>query len=225
MIEQLHRDLWSVRRPQRFLGAEIGTRMTVIRLKGGGLWIHSPIPFEQSIRCELDAYGPVRFIIAPNRFHHLYVGPCAGAFPEAKVFGAPDLERKRRDLRFDAILDDAPPAEWAGQIDQLIFRAFPPLNEVIFFHRATRTLVLTDLLFNVRSSDSVWTRFLMTLDGGLGRAAVARSFKLLIKMRREQAQAAVERILSWDFDRILLAHGEAVEKDARQVFSDAWSFL
>lgn len=127
--------------------------MTVVRLDDS-LWLHSPVPFDQSIRDQLDSLGPVRFIVAPNRFHHLYVAASAKAFAAARVYCAPGLDRKRKDLRFDAVLDDAAPPEWAGQIDQLIFRAFPPLNEVIFFHRASRTLVMTDLLFNIRESSS-----------------------------------------------------------------------
>lgn len=225
MLDQLDRDLWTLRGPQRFLGAEIGTRMTVVRLDDGSLWIHSPVRFDPSIRVELEGLGPVNFIIAPNRFHHLYVAPYGEAFPKAKVLGAPGLDKKRRDLRFDAILDDVARPEWSGQIEQAIFRAFPPLNEVMFFHRATRTLVMTDLLFNIHNPDSGWTRFLMTLDGGLGHPAVARSFRPLIKMRRKQARSTIERILSWDFDRILMAHGEAVTEDAKQVFRNAWSFL
>jgi hypothetical protein len=133
MLDQLEHNLWTVRGPQRFLGAEVGTRMTVIRLDDGGLWLHSPVRIDPSIRADLDALGPVRFIVAPNRFHHLYVAAYAEASPQAKLFGAPGLDKKRRDLRFDAILDDNPPPDWAGQIDQLIFRAFPPLNEAVFF--------------------------------------------------------------------------------------------
>ena len=225
MLRQLDRDLWMTQHPLRFLGAEVGTRMTVFQLKDGGLLIHSPVPLDPPTKAELDGLGPVRFVVAPNRYHHLFVAECTRTYPQAKIFGAPGLDLKRRDLRFDAILGQAAPTEWAGEIDQTIFQAFPPLNAVVFFHRSSRTIVFTDLLFNIQSSESTYTRFLMWLDGGLGHVAVPRSFRLLLKMRRTRARETIDQILSWEFDRLSLAHGEIVERGAKEIVRNAWSFL
>ena len=225
MLRRLDRDLWMTQHPLRFLGAEVGTRMTVFRLKGGSLLIHSPVPLDPATQAELDQLGPVRFVVAPNRFHHLFVAEYARNYPQAKIFGAPGLDLKRRALRFDAILGQAAPAEWADEIEQTVFQAFPALNEVIFFHRSSRTIVFTDLLINIQNSESRYTRFLMWLDGGLGHVAVPRSFRLLLKMRRARARETVDQILSWEFDRLLLAHGEIVERGAKEIVRNAWSFL
>jgi len=225
MLRRLDRDLWLSQHPLRFLGAEVGTRMTVFRLKDGSLLLHSPVLLDQATQAELDGLGPVRFVVAPNRYHHLFVAECARMYPQAKIFGAPGLDSKRRDLRFDGILGQAAPTEWANEIDQTIFQAFPPLNEVVFFHRSSRTLVFTDLLFNIRNSESKYTRVLMWLDGGLGHVAVPRSFRLLLKMRRARARQTIDQILAWDFDRLSLAHGEIVERGAKEIVSNAWSFL
>jgi hypothetical protein len=180
MIERLHDSIWTLRRPFRYLGAEIGGRMTILKLRDGGLFVHSPVQLDASSKAEIDAIGPVRFIVAPNRFHHLYAGELARDFPRAKLHGAPGLDAKRKDLKFAAILDDIAPKEWADEIDQVVFRAFSPLNEVIFFHRPSRTVIFTDLLFNITKSDSSFTRLLLKLDGGLGSVAVRRSFRLAI---------------------------------------------
>ena len=225
MLRQLDRDLWITQHPLRFLGAEIGTRMTVFRLKDGCLLVHSPVPLDRATQAELDGLGPVRFVVAPNRYHHLFVAEYARIYPQAKIFGAPGLDSKRRDLRFDAILRQAAPGEWASEIDQTIFQAFPPLNEVVFFHRSSRTIVFTDLLINIQNSESRYTRLLMWLDGGLGHVAVPRSFRLLLKMRRAAARETIDQILSWEFDRLLLAHGEIVERGAKEIVRQAWSFL
>jgi len=225
MLRQLDRDLWIAQHPLRFLGAEVGTRMTVVRLKDRSLLIHSPVPLDPTTEAELDGLGPVRFIVAPNRYHHLFVAEFARTHPQAKIFAAPGLESKRKDLGFDAILSQAAPSGWAGEIDQTIFRAFPPLNEVVFLHRSSRTVIFTDLLFNVRNSESAYTRFLMWLDGGWGHVAVPRSFRVLLRMRRAQARKTIDEILSWEFERLLLAHGEVVERNAKEVVSAAWSFL
>ena len=225
MLRRLDHDLWITQHPLRFLGAEVGTRMTIFRLKDGSLLIHSPVPLDRATQAELDGLGPVRFVVAPNRYHHLFVAEYARLYPQAKIFGAPGLDSKRKVLRFDTILRQAAPTEWASEIDQTIFQAFPALNEVVFFHRSSRTLVFTDLLINIQNSQSRYTRFLMWLDGGLGHVAVPRSFRLLIKMRRARARETIDQILYWEFDRLLLAHGEIVERGAKEIVRDAWSFL
>jgi hypothetical protein len=189
------------------------------------LFVHSPVHLDDVIRAALDRVGPVRHVVAPNRFHHLYAADYPRNYPEAKLYAAPGLETKRRDLHFDAILSDETPAAWRGQIDQLIFRGFSPLNETVFFHRASRTLLLTDLLFNMSHTDSAWTRIVMTLDGGFGGPAVARTFRLLMRMRKRAMMDSLARTLQWDFDRVTLAHGDIVERNAKSVLQDAYSFL
>jgi hypothetical protein len=178
---------------------------------------------KEALRC----IGRVNFIIAPNRFHHLFVADYQRAFPEAECFCAPGLDQKRKDLRFTAVLSDTPPVGWSGPIDQLIFTAFPPLNEVVFLHRASRTLLLTDLLFNVapEKAGSVLSRTLLRLDGCNGNPAVARTFRLALKFRRHAARVLIDRILAWDFDRVIMAHGEIIETDGKRALARAWSFL
>ena len=225
MLREIDTDIWEAGAPQRFLGAEIGTRMTVVRLVDGSLFVHSPIHLDDEIRATLDRIGPVRHVVAPNRYHHLYVADYQRNYPEAKLYAAPGLETKRRDLHFDAVLSDEPPAAWRGQIDQLVFRGFAPLNEAVFLHRPSRTVLFTDLLFNVTHTDSTLTRVALTLDGGFGGPAVARTFRLMMRMRKRTVMDSVARILKWDFDRIILAHGDVVERGAKTVLQDAYSFL
>ena len=142
-------NLWVATRPLPLIVGDIGTRMTVIRLVDGSLFLHSPVKLDAETRAALDAIGPVRAVVAPSRVHHFYVGEYGAAYPQATLYAAPGLEKKRADVRFGAVLDDEPPPAWAGQIDQHVFRGTPIMNEVVFFHAPTRTLLLTDLAFNV----------------------------------------------------------------------------
>jgi len=199
--------------------------MTVIKLRDGGLLLHSPVFLDSGVKSNLDALGPVRFVIAPNRFHHLFAGEYRIAYPEAKFLAAPGLDTKRKDIKFDATLDDNPLPELVAELDQVVFRAFPPLNEVVFFHRASRTVIFTDLLFNVKDSTSAYTRLLMKLDGGYGHVGVPRSFRLYLKFRRSLVRTALDRILSWDFDRLSVTHGEIIERDAKAAVAGAWANL
>jgi len=225
MLREIDTGIWVNEASQKFLGAEVGTRMTLIRLADGALFVHSPIHLDDELRATLDRIGPIRYVIAPNRFHHLYAADYPRNYPESKLYAAPGLETKRRDLHFDAILSNEAPAAWRGQIDQFVFRGFSPLNETVFFHPASRTVLVTDLLFNLTHTDSAWTRILMTLDGGFGSPGVARTFRLLMRMRKRTVMESMARILEWDFDRLTLAHGDVVERGAKTVLQGAYSFL
>ena len=224
MLQQLSSHLWVIERPQSFGGLEVGTRMSVIRLEGGMLWLHSPVTLDPPLRKELDALGTVGFAVAPNRYHHLYVGHVTEAYPEAQLYAAPGVERKRPDLHFEAILDDEAPSGWAGQIEQLLFRGFPFANEVVFFHPESRTLILTDLAFYIDADSPALTRFAFLLLGGYGRFGPTLLERVLIRDRKAAAES-LERILSWDFERVVLAHGRLLERDGRAALRRSYDWL
>jgi hypothetical protein len=220
----LAEDLWAAERPQSFYGLPVGTRMTVIRLSGGRLLLHSPVALDAELRRQLDALGEVRFAVAPNRLHHLYAGGVAQAYPEARLWVAPGLERKRPDLVFEAVLTDEAPEEWRGEVEQTFFRGRPYENEVVFFHRASRTLVLCDLAFNFGPGAAAPTRLLMKLIRSYGRLGPSTLDRLLIRDRRA-ARESLERVLAWDFDRVIVSHGDVLESGGRETLRRGYSWL
>ena len=222
MLYSIAEDIWVAEQPLRYLGVALTTRMTMMRLADGALVVHSPIGLTDELRSAADRAGLVRFILAPNRFHHTFVAEWQKAYPDAQTFCAPGLDSKRTDLKFSAILGDEPPAGWAGEIDQVLMRAFPPLNETVFFHRNTRTLIFTDLLFNISAHNSGYSRFLLRLDGAFRGPAIPRSFRLLLRRKRAECAAFLERLLAWDFDRAIVGHGEIIERGARAAVERAW---
>jgi hypothetical protein len=224
MLRQLAPDLWVIERPLRFAGLEVGTRMSVIALEDGSLLLHSPLRPDPELREELDALGPVRFAVAPNRFHHLYVADCVSAYPELQCFCAPGLERKRSDIGWDGILGDEAPEAWAGQLDQIPFQGFPLANEVLFFHRSSRTLLAADLVYNVGAKAAPLTRLFFRLLGGYGRFGPTRLERLMIR-DRSAARASLERILEWDFERVILAHGELLERGGPAALRAGYAWL
>ena len=221
---ELARNIWIAERPQRFYGLEVGTRMTVIRLADGSLLLHSPVSLTPELRRELDSIGRVRFTVAPNRVHHLHAGDVAEAYPEARLWVAPGLERKRPDLRFVDVLGDDAPAEWKDEVDQVFFRGRPYENEVVFFHRASRTLIMCDLAFNFGPRAAAPTRLLMKLLRSYGRFGPSTLDPLLIRDRRA-ARQSLERILAWDFDRVVVAHGDVLESGGHEAMRQGYSWL
>jgi hypothetical protein len=223
-LRALAADLWVVERPQRFYGLEVGTRMTVIRLVDGSLLLHSPVALDAPLCAELDAIGRVRFLVAPNRVHHLYAGGVVERYPDARLWVGPGVERKRPDLVYVAVLGDEAPEEWRGQVDQVFFRGRPYENEVVFFHRASRTVVICDLAFNFGPRAALPTRWLMRAIGSYGRFGPSTLDPWLIR-DRAAARASLEHILAWDFDRVIVAHGEVLERGGRDALRHGYRWL
>lgn len=217
-------NLWAVERPQSFNGLEVGTRMTVLRLAGERLLLHSPVSLDGSLRAALDAVGRVAYVVAPNRLHHLYAGGVATQYPDARLWIAPGLETKRPDLRYEAILGDEAPVEWRREVEQVFFRGRPFENEVVFFHRETRTLLVCDLAFHFGPRAPLLTRIVMSVIGGYGRFRPTRLDPLLIR-DRAAARESLERILAWDFDRVILAHGDVLTSGGRAALRDGYAWL
>jgi hypothetical protein len=197
--------------------------MTLVRLSDGGLFVHSPVSLEPALRKEVDALGPVRAVVAPSLFHHLYAAEWSRAYPDAVLCACPGLERKRPDLRWQRILLDRPEPEWRGDLEQVHFAARSLESEVVFFHLASRTMICSDALFDLARHPSPLTRFAARLLGNL-RPGPTLLERLLIRDRRG-AREQVDRMLAWDPERIVLAHGPIVESGAREVLRAAYAWL
>jgi uncharacterized protein DUF4336 len=205
---------------------DVATRMTVIRLRDGGLFLHSPVRLDPELRRALDSLGPVKAVVAPNRHHHLFAADYPAGYPDAVLYAAPGLAEKRSDLKFAAELSDSPPAAWAGSLEQLLFRGAPFLSEVVFFHPESRTVLFTDLVFNVPAGQATgMTRWFFRVVGAEGRFGPHRLVRYLFIRDRAAARESVERILRWDFERVVVTHGDVLESGGRERVRAAFSFL
>lgn len=222
MLTAHHPELWTARGELRLLGVDAGGRMTVVRLGKGGLVVVSPI---RSVAEEgVEELGPVTAIVAPNRFHHLFVARAQRTFPDARTFVAPGLPEKRPDLPFDEVLGDEPPAPWRGELDQAVLRAAPMLNEVVLFHRASRTLIATDLAFNIQRQPDAWGRWMCRAYGVWRRFGPSRLVRLAIR-DRAAARRTVDALLSWQPDRVVVAHGDILETGGEDALRRAFAWL
>jgi hypothetical protein len=223
-MHQLHSDLWVSESPLRFLGLEVGARMTVVRLPGGELLLHSPVAASPDLVSEVKALGEVAYLIAPNLFHHLYLGEWQKLYPEASLYGAPGLDGKRADLDITGVLTDEPEAGWKDTIDQVLMNGFPLANEVVFFHRPSGTMIATDLVFNIQSSSPPSTRFLIRLIGAYGRLAPTLLERLFVN-DRAGFRDSLKRILDWPFTRVVVSHGEVSETGGREELIRGYSWI
>lgn len=195
-------------------GVRMNTRMTVVRSSNGKLFVHSPIRMDESLGKAIDELGEVGWIVSPNRFHHLFFGKCAERYPGARTFGPPGLAEKVPGLRVDEVLTDSAPSEWAADFEQIVVQGAPKMSEVAFLHKGTRTLIVSDLFFNIVHPAGLMTKVLLTLMGTRGKLAKSRLWSTMTE-DKAAFDASVRRVLEWDFDRLVMAHGDVVETEAR----------
>jgi hypothetical protein len=207
-------------------GFRYGTRTAVIRLTDGGLFIWSPVRLTPKLRAQVDALGTVRHIVPPNSLHHMFVDDWRSAYPDAKLYAPPGLRAKRKDLAFADDLGDEPAAEWAGEIDQTVVRGNRITTEVVFFHRQSATVIFTDLIQQFpKGWFGGWREIVARLDLMTeAEPAVPRKFRIMFS-DRTAARAALKRIRAWPAEKVLMAHGAPVERDARAFIGRAFAWL
>ena len=209
-----------------FFGFPYPTRMAVVRLTDGSVWVWSPVALTPELAAAVEAIGPVRHIVSPNKIHHLFLGEWMQRWPEARLYAPPGLAQRKPDLRFDAELGDTPNPEWATDLDQVIFRGSIAMEEVVFLHRESSTAIVCDLVQRHREADMTgWKGALMRLDSLVGEhGSTPREWRASF-LRRGPARAARARVLSWKAKRLLIAHGECAQHDATKILAEALAWI
>lgn len=216
--------IWLCAYPIRLAGTRFEARMTVVRLASGQLMLHSPCNITAAIAEEISVLGPVAHIVAPGNFHHMYVATAQTAFPSAKTWLCPGTESKCPALKYDGLLGDVAPADWAGEIDQVLVQGARFMREVAMFHRASHTLILVDLIENFTDATphiggalKFWFKYMLRM---WNNPRPAPEYRLGWSDRREAAKS-LRRILAWEFQRIVLSHGDLIDHNARLVAASA----
>jgi hypothetical protein len=205
-LRMLAPDLWHVERHERS-GLHLRMAMTVVRRAGGALWLHSPIAIDDALADKLTALGEVRDIVAPNRHHHRFAAAAKQRYQQARLWAAPGLPSKRKAIPFDVVLSE--PSPWS-ELESVFLSGAPLWNEHVFFHVASRTLICTDLLFNIRDEPSAVTRVFYRWLGVWQRFGTNRVWRWMAKDRVELG-ASFDRVLAWDVRRVVMAHGDPID--------------
>lgn len=222
-LERVCEGVWAVRGELRLgVGFWMPTRMTVLRRASGGLVLHSPVGLDEATAAAIDALGPVEVVVAPSLLHHLFVGQARSRWPGARLLGAPGLAAKRPDLSFDGVLG---PGSLGPDIGCLPVEGAPSVNEVLLLHRASRTLVVTDLVFNIRRPRGWLTPWVLRAVGAHERVGQSRAWRLVLVRDRGAFAASGRALLAEEFDRIVVAHGEVIEPESRGAFVEALSWM
>jgi hypothetical protein len=220
-------ELWIAEGPVvSFFGFPYPTRMAVIRLADGDVFAWSPVQLTPELHADIDRLGPVRHLVSPNKLHHLYLAEWKKAYPAAKLWAPPGLARRRRDLAFDAELTELPPPAWQADIDQVILAGSFALTEVIFFHRASRTAVIADLIQNFPPGwFGGWKEWLARLDGIMApRPGPPREWRASF-LNRARAGRALSAVLAWHPRHVVIAHGDLPKDDGEAFLRAGFAWL
>lgn len=218
--------LWTFHQRLSVLGAEIGTRMTVVRLRDGGLLVHSPIRLTPEIEQTLASLGQVEHVLAPNLDHYyLFVRDFKRRYPQARFYAAPGVAPQLPELRFDALLHFGETAPLGDDgIEQVWFRSNHELQELVLLHRATHTLITSDLAFNVQATEGLISQVMLRLNDSyqtFGPSRVCRSHIT----EHHMARSDVDAILSLKPERAIVAHGEILTAGATAALERGYAWL
>lgn len=220
MLQNIAPNLWHAQHNFVVNGLSVSSRMTVVRLQDGRLWLHSPVPITTELKAQLIALGEVAYVVAPSKMHHLFVVDCMAAFPQAALFGAPGLQTKRPDLQGMRELQTVAEPAWQADLEQLFFAGMPLVNETVWFHKPSRTLIITDLLQCYQGELSFGLKLYARLTGTLGHMAVPKTVRWLVK-DRAAALVSSQKILDWPFERVVVAHNTILTVDAHATVEKA----
>lgn len=227
MLQLFGPDIWIADGPVvvAAAGFHYPTRMAVLRLGDGGLVVWSPVELSPALRAAVDALGPVRFLAPPNVLHDSFLAQWRDAYPEAAIFAPPGLRARRPDIGFAGDFASGAVVAWAGEIEHVVLRN-ALASEVVFFHRASGTAIFTDLLQRFPSGwFRGWRALVARLDLMVEREpSVPRKFRLAFT-DKAATRVALEQILNWPVEKVLMAHGEPVTRDGAAFLRRAFDWL
>ena len=163
---------------------------------------------------QLDALGPVSHLISPNKIHYAYITDWKKRYPEAIAWSSPGVEeraaKQKIPVSFDEKLTDEAPEAWANQIDQLVFKGSTYIEEVVFFHKDSQTLILTDLIENFeteRFPSSLRSKAYKLVRVSAPDGQTPIDYRMTFVGHQKEAKKCLEQMLAWQPEKIILAHG------------------
>ena len=240
-ISAFAKNIWYVHRRQNYMGLEVGSRMTIIKLSSGYIMLISPVAIDEILKAEIESLSefpsPVKYVVSPNLFHHLHIESCMAAFPDAQLFVAPGLPEKRAsgrypnlDFNYKILAEDD--NEWSEDLDLCYFEGYrifeldgpKDVNEFVFFHRESKTLVVTDIAFHFTRNSSFLVRVFAFFFGGLNKVQPLIQDQWATRDRLS-VRKAYDVVMSWPFEKMMMGHGDLLHTDAKSRLQDGYRWL
>lgn len=221
-MQRIDDAIWVHGDSMRLMATSLGLRMTVVRLVDGGLWVHSPTALTSELLAELEQLGPVSCIVAACNGHNRWLAQWHEAFPDARLYVSSGIPKKLNLVDYYC-LDDADASPWPEDFELQFIGGVPFFNETVFLHKASASLIVSDLVQNHSGEsgpgvDGLLKKWLLQPMGFKG-ICLAPPIKHRIGVKdRAALTEALDTIAQWPFERIIIAHGDMIEHDSKQVF-------
>ena len=218
-MRMITNDVWVIERGYDTTFVDVGGKTTIIRLPDNRLFIHSPLPVDPNVREEIKNLGTVSAVIAPNDQHIDFVKTWKHYFPEAKIVGPPGIKQQKPDFPFDSEIDKNGLQHESykddnDSIKQVYIQGAPFMNETVFYHQPSKTLITTDLFTSLPVDTGIFLKARHMTFGRFFRFLYRR----VICTDRATVEKGLEEIEKWEFERIIPCHGDVVEENALSLF-------
>jgi hypothetical protein len=216
-MKKIGETIWTIETKFKFMGADFGNRMTIVRLNNGGLLLHSPIKFDNKYLSQLKALGNVSYLVTPNNFHGMHIQDWQKHFPQAQHYSALNEKGAFPLSQLESDIDD-------NNLAVIRIQGLPKVNEYAFIHTSSKTLILTDLAFNVGTDVSWWTKVFFTLNGAYNVFGPTRLMRSMLS-DPYALKLSMDDILFHDIQRVIVSHGKILESHAKPVLKHAFESL
>jgi len=215
--------IWVSERPVWFGGVRLRSMTTVVRLAGDALWVHSPRAPTDDVCSALDALGEVRWIVVPNKFHHVGTPATAARYPKAVVVGKKSAEARNPQVHVTLGTDDAAYVGATPELVSIELGGVPFLDETVFFHAATGSLIAADLLMSACSRDHWTWRWAARIWGRYEKPRTPPDVRWNTRANAAVAESMAQ-LSELPLQRILVAHADPITEDPVRQLAEAWSF-
>jgi hypothetical protein len=206
-----------------FGGVRLHSRMTVIQLADGKLWVHSASEPTKERRAELDRLGEVAWVVVPNRYHHLHAAAAKAHYPDAQVIGPASAKLRNKSVALDVAIDDARLPSLVPQLSPVALRGVPFLDETLFFHAKTRTLIGADVMMRGCPADHFTWRWVSRILGQYQRYKAPPDVRWHTR-GGPLVRQSLDEIAKLPVERILVAHSDPIEDRPLEQLEEAWRF-
>lgn len=215
--------IWATERPVWFSGARLRSRTTVVRLPGNSLWVHSPCPPAEDVCAALDALGEVRWIVVPNRFHHLQTPATAARYPNARIIGPKSARARNPRVSLTMAPDDPAYVQATPELVSIPLHGVPFLDETVFFHSESGSLIAADLLISACPQDHFTWRTAARLFGCYGKTGTPPDVRWNTRANAE-VEKSIAAMRALPIQRILVAHADPITERPGEQLTAAWKF-
>lgn len=218
-MQKLSEDIWVHDDEMTLMGGRLRLRMTVVRLASGTLWVHSPTAISDELIRETSELGDVGYIVGPNNGHNLFLKEWVSAFPSAELVVSSGIPQKLKLTDGFKLLDADFENIWAEDLERVYMPGVSFFNESVFLHKKSKSLILTDYIQNYEGAEQTFMQKFVLGPIGFKGICLAPPLKLgFLHKDKAGFRESLQRIKQWEFDRVIVTHGDIIEADAGENF-------